>query len=134
VSQAGAATARAPAAAISAKKDDPNTIGLITSVWIRAAHHQRGEDHATRPEADRADGAASRAVFAVRSDSPFKKLRDSSTGEGRRLAQAVGRPVTIADKHGACRCSTPPAPGGRSVSFPRRRRLAALLGGQVDTW
>ena len=91
------------AAPLAEKKDDPHTIGLITSALDRRpAHVERGEDHRARPEADRA-ALLEPAVFAVRADSPFKTLEGlHRRGEGEAgRAQAVRRLGDLARQHHA---------------------------------
>src|SRR6185369_3300575 len=60
------------AAALSEKKDDPHTIGFITSVWIAGpltSSEAKVTVHDLKPIAQL---MLEPAVFAVRADSPFK--------------------------------------------------------------
>src|SRR5258707_9614521 len=64
------------AAAISEKKDDPHTLGLITSVWIAGpltTSEAKITVHDLKPIAQL---VLEPAVFAVRADSPFKTFKD----------------------------------------------------------
>ena len=64
------------AAAISEKKDDPHTIGLITSVWIAGpltTSEAKITLHDLKPIAQL---VREPAVFAVRADSPYKTLKE----------------------------------------------------------
>src|SRR5204863_1647174 len=64
------------AAALSEKKGDPHTIGLITSVWIAGpltTSEAKITVHDLKPIAGL---LLEPAVFAVRADSPFKTLKD----------------------------------------------------------
>src|SRR5258708_10763415 len=64
------------AAAIYEKKDDPHTIGFVTSVWIANAlttSEAKITIHDLRPIAQL---MLETAVFVVRADSPYKTLKD----------------------------------------------------------
>ena len=81
------------AAAIAERKDDPHTIGLITSVWIGTgltSSEAKVTLHDLKPVALL---MLEPAVFAVRADSPYKTLQGLHRGGARqaRPAQAVRR-------------------------------------------
>src|SRR5205823_8378840 len=64
------------AAALYEKKDDPHTIGLITSVWIAGpltSSEAKITVHDLKPIAGL---MLEPAVFAVRADSPYKSLKE----------------------------------------------------------
>src|SRR5690242_20468407 len=64
------------AAAIYERKDDPNTLGFITSVWIAGpitTSEAKITVHDLKPVAEL---LREPAVIAVRADSPFKTLKD----------------------------------------------------------
>ena len=123
------------AAAIAEKKDDPNTIGLITSVWIAGpltTSEARITLHDLKPIAQL---VREPAVFAVRADSPFKTLKDfieAATAAPGKLRQSGG---SVTSRDNIVRLSMQHATGAKwaFVSFPGGgERLAALLGGHVD--
>ncbi len=64
------------AAAIAERKDDPHTIGLITSVWIGTGLTSSEMTVTVRDLKPIAQLMLEPAVFAVRADSPYKTLKD----------------------------------------------------------
>ncbi len=123
------------AAAIAEKKDDPHTIGLITSVWIAGpltTSEARITLHDLKPIAQL---VREPAVFAVRADSPFKSLKefiDAAKAKPGTLRQSGG---SVTSRDNIVRLSMQHATGAKwaFVSFPGGgERLAALLGGHVD--
>ncbi|MEP7069596.1 MAG: tripartite tricarboxylate transporter substrate binding protein, partial [Usitatibacter sp.] len=123
------------AAAISEKKDDPHTIGLITSVWIAGpltTSEAKITLHDLKPIVQL---VREPAVFAVRADSPFKTLKefiDAAKAKPGSLRQSGG---SITSRDNIVRLSMQHATGAKwaFVSFPGGgERLAALLGGHVD--
>ncbi len=123
------------AAAISEKKDDPHTIGLITSVWIAGpltTSEAKITLHDLKPIAQL---VREPAVFAVRADSPFKTLKDfidTAKAKPGTLKQSGG---SVTSRDNIVRLSLQHATGAKwaFVSFPGGgERLAALLGGHVD--
>jgi len=123
------------AAAIYEKKDDPHTIGFITSVWIAGpltTSEAKITVHDLKPIAGL---ILEPAVFAVRADSPFKTLKDF-------IEVAKAKPGTLKQSGGSVtsrdnivRQSLQHATGAKwqFVSFQGGgERLAALLGGHVD--
>ena len=64
------------AAALSEKKDDPHTIGLITSVWIAGPLTSAEAKVTVNDLRPIAQLLLEPAVFAVRADSPYKTLKD----------------------------------------------------------
>ncbi len=64
------------AAAIAERKNDPHTIGLITSVWIGTGLTSSEMTVTVRDLKPIAQLMLEPAVFAVRADSPFKTLKD----------------------------------------------------------
>jgi putative tricarboxylic transport membrane protein len=123
------------AAAIAEKKDDPHTIGLITSVWIAGpltSSEAKITVHDLKPIAQL---MLEPAVFAVRSDSPFKTLKefiDAAKANPGQLKQSGG---SVTSRDNIIRQSLQHATGAKwnFVSFQGGgERLAALLGGHVD--
>jgi len=123
------------AAAIAEKKDDPHTIGLITSVWIAGpltTSEAKITVHDLKPIAGL---LLEPAVFAVRADSPFKTLKefiDAAKAKPGSLKQSGG---SVTSRDNIIRQSLQHATGAKwaYVSFPGGgERLAALLGGHVD--
>ena len=123
------------AAAISEKKDDPHTIGLITSVWIAGpltTSEAKITVHDLKPIAQL---VREPAVFAVRADSPYKTLRefiDAAKAKPGALKQSGG---SVTSRDNIVRLTLQHATGAKwaFVSFPGGgERLAALLGGHVD--
>jgi putative tricarboxylic transport membrane protein len=123
------------AAALAEKKDDPHTIGLITSVWIAGPLTSSEAKITVNDLKPIAQLMLEPAVFAVRSDSPFRTLKDF-------IEAAKAQPGTLKQSGGSAtsrdnivRQSLQQATGAKwaFVSFPGGgERLAALLGGHVD--
>ena len=123
------------AAALSEKRGDPHTIGLITSVWIAGPLTSAEAKVTVNDLKPIAQLMLEPAVFAVRADSPFKTLKDF-------IEAAKARPGTLKQSGGSVtsrdnivRLSLQHATGAKwaFVSFPGGgERLAALLGGHVD--
>jgi putative tricarboxylic transport membrane protein len=123
------------AAAIAEKKDDPHTIGLITSVWIAGpltTSEAKITVHDLKPIAQL---MLEPAVFAVRADSPYKSLKefvDAAKAKPGQLKQSGG---SITSRDNIIRQTLQHATGAKwaFVSFPGGgERLSALLGGHVD--
>jgi len=123
------------AAALSEKKDDPHTIGFITSVWIAGpltSSEAKITVHDLKPIAQL---MLEPAVFAVRADSPFKTLKefiDAAKAKPGTLKQSGG---SVTSRDNIIRLQLQHATGAKwaFVSFPGGgERLAALLGGHVD--
>ena len=123
------------AAALSEKKDDPHTIGFITSVWIAGpltSSEAKVTVHDLKPIAQL---MLEPAVFAVRADSPFKSLKefiDAAKAKPGSLKQSGG---SVTSRDNIVRLQLQHATGAKwaFVSFPGGgERLAALLGGHVD--
>jgi len=123
------------AAALSEKKGDPNTIGLITSVWIAGpltSAEAKVTVHDLKPIAQL---MLEPAVFAVRSDSPYRTMKDfieAAKAKPGALRQSGG---SVTSRDNIVRLSLQHATGTKwaFVSFPGGgERLAALLGGHVD--
>jgi putative tricarboxylic transport membrane protein len=123
------------AAALAEKKDDPHTIGLITSVWIANAlttSEARVTVFDLKPIAEL---MLEPAVFAVRADSPYKTLKefiDAAKAKPGQLKQSGG---SITSRDNIVRQQLQHATGAKwaFVSFQGGgERLAALLGGHVD--
>jgi putative tricarboxylic transport membrane protein len=123
------------AAAIAEKKDDPHTIGLVTSVWIANAlttSEAKVTVHDLRPIAQL---MLEPAVFVVRADSPYKSLKDfvdAAKAKPGALKQSGG---SVTSRDNIVRQQLQHATGAKwaFVSFPGGgERLAALLGGHVD--
>lgn len=123
------------AAAVAEKKDDPHTLGFITSAWI-AGPLTSGEAkvtvHDLKPIAQL---LLEPAVFAVRADSPYKSLKefiDAAKAKPGQLKQSGG---SATSRDNIIRQTLQQATGAKwaFVSFPGGgERLAALLGGHVD--
>ena len=123
------------AAAIAERKDDPHTIGLVTSVWI-AGPLTTSEAKVTLHDLKPVAGLLLEpAVIAVRADSPYKTLREfieAAKAQPGQLKQSGG---SVTSRDNIIRQSLQHATGARwaFVSFPGGgERLAALLGGHVD--
>jgi putative tricarboxylic transport membrane protein len=123
------------AAAISEKKDDPHTIGLVTSVWIAGpltTSEAKITVHDLKPIAQL---MLEPAVFAVRADSPFKTLKDFIEAAKAKPGQLKQSGGSATSRDNIVRLSMQHATGAKwaFVSFPGGgERLAALLGGHVD--
>ena len=123
------------AAAIAERKEDPHTIGLVTSVWI-AGPLTTSEAKVTLHDLKPVAGLLlDPAVIAVRVDSPYKTLREfieAAKAQPGQLKQSGG---SVTSRDNIIRQSLQAATGARwaFVSFPGGgERLAALLGGHVD--
>ena len=123
------------AAALFEKKGDPNTIGLITSVWIAGpltSSEAKVTVHDLKPIAQL---MLEPAVFVVRADSPYKTLKDfieAAKLKPGALKQSGG---SVTSRDNIIRLSLQHATGAKwaYVSFQGGgERLAALLGGHVD--
>ena len=123
------------AAALSEKKGDPHTIGLITSVWIAGpltSAEAKITVHDLKPIAQL---MLEPAVFAVKADSPYKTLKDfieAAKAKPGTLKQSGG---SVTSRDNIIRLSLQHATGAKwaFVSFQGGgERLAALLGGHVD--
>jgi len=123
------------AAALSEKKGDPHTIGLITSVWIAGpltSAEAKITVHDLKPIAQL---MLEPAVFAVKADSPYKTLKgfiEAAKAKPGQLKQSGG---SVTSRDNIVRLSMQHATGAKwaFVSFPGGgERLAALLGGHVD--
>ena len=123
------------AAAIFERKDDPNTIGFITSVWIAGpltTNEAKITVHDLKPIAQL---LREPAVIVVRADSPYKTLKDfiaAAKAKPGSLRQSGG---SVTSRDNIVRQQLQHATGAKwaYVSFPGGgERLAALLGGHVD--
>ena len=123
------------AAALAEKKGDPNTIGLITSVWIAGpltSSEAKITVHDLKPIAQL---MLEPAVFVVRADSPYRTLKDfieAAKAKPGALRQSGG---SVTSRDNIVRLSLEHATGAKwaFVSFPGGgERLAAVLGGHVD--
>ena len=123
------------AAAIAEKKDDPHTIGFITSVWIAGpltTSEAKITVHDLKPIAQLMQEPA---VFAVRADSPYKTLKDFVEAAKAKPGQLKQSGGSVTSRDNIIRQSLQHATGAKwaFVSFPGGgERLAALLGGHVD--
>ena len=123
------------AAAVAERKDDPNTLALVTSVWIAGPLTSSEAKVALTDLKPIACLVFDPAVFAVRSDSPYKTLREfieAAKANPGQLKQSGG---SVTSRDNIIRQSLQQATGARwaFVSFQGGgERLAALLGGHVD--
>jgi putative tricarboxylic transport membrane protein len=123
------------AAALSEKKDDPHTIGFITSVWIAGpltSSEAKITVHDLKPIAQL---MLEPAVFAVRADSPFKSLKEFIEAAKAKPGQLKQSGGSVTSRDNIIRLQLQHATGAKwaFVSFPGGgERLAALLGGHVD--
>ncbi|HZZ92857.1 MAG TPA: tripartite tricarboxylate transporter substrate binding protein [Usitatibacter sp.] len=123
------------AAYVYEKKDDPNTIGFVTSVWIATPLTQKEARITIRDLKPIAQLVREPAVIVVRADSPFKSLGqfiDAAKAKPGELKQSGG---SITSRDNIVREQLAHATGAKwaYVSFPGGgERLAALLGGHVD--
>jgi putative tricarboxylic transport membrane protein len=123
------------AAAIAERKDDPHTLGFITSVWIAnplTTSEARVTLHDLKPIAQL---LMEPAVFAVRSDSPFKTLKEFIEAARARPGQLKQSGGSVTSRDNIIRQTLQHATGTKwaFVSFQGGgERLAALLGGHVD--
>ncbi len=123
------------AAAIAERKDDPHTLGLITSVWIAnglTTSEAKVTLHDLKPVALLMQEPA---VFAVRTDSPFKTLKDFIEAARAKPGQMKQSGGSVTSRDNIVRQTLQHATGTKwaFVSFQGGgERLAALLGGHVD--
>ena len=123
------------AAAVYERKDDPYTLGFITSVWLATALTAKESKVTIYDLKPIAQLLREPAVFAVRADSPFKTLKqfiDAAKAHPGTLKQSGG---SITSRDNIIREQLQHATGAKwaYVSFPSGGdRLAALLGGHVD--
>src|SRR5258708_17316154 len=123
------------AAAIAEKKDDPHTIGLITSVWIAGPLTSSEATITVHDLKPIAQLMKEPAVFAVRADSPFKSLKDfieAAKAKPGALKQSGG---SVTSRDNIIRLTLQHATGAKwaFVSFQGGgERLAPLLRGQLD--
>jgi putative tricarboxylic transport membrane protein len=117
------------------KKDDPNTIGFITSVWIAGPLTSSEAKITVNDLKPIAELLLEPAVIAVRADSPFKTLKDfidAAKAKPGSLKQSGG---SVTSRDNIVRLQLEHYTGAKwaFVSFPGGgERLAALLGGHVD--
>ena len=123
------------AAALSEKKGESNVLGFITSVWIAnplTTSEAKVTLHDLTPVANL---LREPAVFAVRSDSPYKTLKDfidAAKAKPGELKQSGG---SVTSRDNIIRQTLQTSTGAKwaFVSFQGGgERLAALLGGHVD--
>jgi len=122
-------------AAIAERKDDPNTIGLITSVWIANMLTTSEATVTVRDLKPVVQLMLEPAVFAVRADSPYKTLKDFIEAARAKPGQLKQSGGSITSRDNIIRQQLQTATGTKwaFVSFPGGgERLAALLGGHVD--
>jgi putative tricarboxylic transport membrane protein len=123
------------AAYVYEKKDDPNTVGFVTSVWIATPLTSLEAKITIRDLKPIAQLVLEPAVIVVRVDSPFKTLKDfiaAAKAKPGELRQSGG---SITSRDNIVRQQLEHATGAKwaYVSFPGGgERLAALLGGHVD--
>jgi len=123
------------AAAIYERKDDPHTLGFMTSVWLANALTTQEAKITVFDLKPIAQLLLEPAVFAVRADSPYKTLKDfieAAKAHPGQLKQSGG---SITSRDNIIREQLQHATGAKwaFVSFPGGgARLAALLGGHVD--
>ena len=123
------------AAALAEKKGDPHTLGLITSVWIANAlttNEAKVTVHDLTPVARL---LMEPAVFAVRTDSPFKTLKDFIDAAKARPGELKQSGGSVTSRDNIIRQTLQQHTGTKwaFVSFQGGgERLAALLGGHVD--
>ena len=123
------------AAALSEKKGESNVLGFITSVWIAnplTTSEAKVTLHDLTPVANL---LREPAVFAVRTDSPYKTLKDfidAAKAKPGELKQSGG---SVTSRDNIIRQTLQSSTGAKwaFVSFQGGgERLAALLGGHVD--
>ena len=123
------------AAALSEKKGESNVLGFITSVWIAnplTTSEAKVTLHDLTPVAN---VLREPAVFAVRTDSPYKTLKDfidAAKAKPGELKQSGG---SVTSRDNIIRQTLQSSTGAKwaFVSFQGGgERLAALLGGHVD--
>ena len=122
-------------AAIAERKDDPHTLGLITSVWIANMLTTSEATVTVRDLKPVVQLMQEPAVFAVRADSPYKTLKDFIEAARAKPGQLKQSGGSITSRDNIIRQTLQHATGTKwaFVSFPGGgERLAALLGGHVD--
>ena len=123
------------AAAVYERKDDPYTVGFITSSWLATALKAKEAKITVHDLKPIAQLVREPAVFAVRADSPYKTLKDfieAAKAHPGSLKQSGG---SITSRDNILREQLQHETGAKwaYVSFPGGgARLAALLGGHVD--
>ena len=123
------------AAAIFEKKDEPHTIGFITSVWIAGpltSSEAKVTVHDLKPIAQL---LLEPAVFAVRADSPYKTLKDFVEAAKKNPGSLKQSGGSVTSRDNIIRQTLQHSTGAKwaFVSFQGGgERLAALLGGHVD--
>ena len=123
------------AAAVSEKKDDPHTLGFITSVWIAGpltSSEAKITVHDLKPIAQL---LLDPAVFAVRADSPYKTLKDFIEAAKKSPGSLKQSGGSVTSRDNIIRQTLQHSTGAKwaFVSFQGGgERLAALLGGHVD--
>jgi putative tricarboxylic transport membrane protein len=123
------------AAALAEKKDDPHTLGLITSVWIAGPLTSSEAKITVNDLKPIAQLMLEPAVFAVRADSPYKTLKDFIEAAKAKPGQLKQSGGSVTSRDNIIRQTLQHATGAKwaFVSFPGGgERLAALLGGHVD--
>ena len=117
------------------KKDDPNTIGFITSVWIAGPLTSSEAKITVNDLKPIAELLLEPAVIAVRADSPFKTLKDFIEAAKAKPGQLKQSGGSVTSRDNIVRLQLEHYTGAKwaFVSFPGGgERLAALLGGHVD--
>ncbi len=123
------------AAALYERKDDPYTVGFITSAWLATALTAKAAKITVHDLQPIAQLVREPAVFAVPADSPYKTLKDfidAAKAHPGKLRQSGG---SITSRDNIVREQLQHLTGAKwaYVSFPGGgARLAALLGGHVD--
>src|SRR3954468_9896258 len=123
------------AAALVEKKDDPHTIGLITSVWIAGPLTSKEATITVNDLKPVANLLLEPAVVAVRADSPYKSMKDLMEAAKAKPMQVKQSGGSVTSRDNIFRVQMQHPTGGKLafVSFPGGgERLAALLGGHVD--
>ena len=123
------------AAYVYEKKDDPSTVGFVTSVWLATPLTAKEAKITIKDLKPLAQLVREPAVIAVRADSPFKSLKEfiaAAKAKPGELKQSGG---SITSRDNIVRQQLMHETGTKwaFVSFPGGgERLAALLGGHVD--
>src|SRR4051812_32927153 len=123
------------AAALAEKKDDPHTIGLITSVWIAGPLTSSEAKITVNDLKPIANLLLEPAVLAVRADSPYKSVKELMEAAKAKPMQVKQSGGSVTSRDNIFRLQMEHATGAKwaFVSFPGGgERLAALLGGHVD--
>lgn len=117
------------------KKDDPGTIGFITSVWIAGPLTSSEAKITVQDLKPIAELLLEPAVIAVRADSPFRTLKDFIDAAKARPGSLKQSGGSVTSRDNIVRLQLEHYTGAKwaFVSFPGGgERLAALLGGHVD--